>query len=187
MKFKMEKTGYVKFKTQKHMIQELVDGKCFANCYGDVIRYDESFPDSPFRISQYTNMNESVPMTSGWNKADQKIWVEIPSYSSTDEDKSSDTIEVYTINIVTDKGEFDKFILEEGVELEFNHADNTLYFRPATENKPKSTKTVYEWLYKTKFTRDWEISPVLKSEEEAKDFFDRCEYKKTGRSWEVEV
>jgi hypothetical protein len=50
-----------------------------------------------------------------------------------------------------------------------------------------AVKVVYEWLYKTNFSNDWEISPVLKSEEEAKDFFDRCKYKKTGRSWEIEV
>jgi hypothetical protein len=50
-----------------------------------------------------------------------------------------------------------------------------------------ATKIVYEWIYKTNFAMDWEISPVLKSEEEAKDFFDRCEYKKTGRSWEIET
>jgi hypothetical protein len=185
MKFKMEKTGYVKFKTQKHMIQELLDGKCFANCYGDVIRYDESFPDNPFRVIRCDNMDESAPITSGWHESDQKIWVEIPSPQCTDDNKSSNTIEVYNISIITDKGVFDKFVLEEGVELEFNHVDNTMYFRPVIENSPKSTKTVYEWMYKSKGGTKWAVRDILLGEEDAEKHFVGYEYEKTGRSWEV--
>jgi hypothetical protein len=66
------------------------------------------------------------------------------------------------------------------IELEpYWHESSKYRVKPAV-------KIVYEWLYKTNFSNDWEISPVLKSEEEAKDFFDRCKYKKTDRSWEVE-
>jgi hypothetical protein len=123
MKFEMKKTKYMKFKTQKHMVQELIDGKCFANCHGDVIRYDESFPNNPFRISRYADMNVSVPMTSGWNEFDQKIWVEVTF-------RKSSPLDIHSISIMTDKGEFGKIVLEEGVELEFNHTDHTMYFRP---------------------------------------------------------
>jgi hypothetical protein len=123
MKSETKKTTYMTFKTQKHMVQELLDGKCFANCYGDVIRYDESFPNNPFRLSSYTNTGESVPMTSGWDKFDQKIWVEVSF-------RKSYPLDIHSISIMTDKGEFNKLVLEEGVELEFNHTDHTMYFRP---------------------------------------------------------
>jgi hypothetical protein len=50
-----------------------------------------------------------------------------------------------------------------------------------------TTKTVYEWMLKSKFSHKWMVEDLLMSEEEAKDYFDKHEYQKTGRSWEVEV
>jgi hypothetical protein len=120
--FKMKKTNYMKFESKTHLTQELLNGKCFANCYGNMIHYDESSLNNPFRVS-YASMDESSPMTSEWDEFDQKVWVEVSS-------KKSDSLNVYSISIMTDKGEFNKLVLEEGVELEFNHTDHTMYFRP---------------------------------------------------------
>jgi hypothetical protein len=169
------------FRSKMHMAQELMSGKRFVNKHGDMIRYDESLPNNPFRISRYNNIDDSVPMVNEWNVFGQNIWTDVSPESK------NNSLDIHSIGIITNKGEFDKFVLDEGVELEFNHTDHTMYFRPVAPLKPKSAKTVYEWLYKTNFTSDWEISPVLKSEEEAKDFFDKCKYKKTGREFEVEV
>ena len=102
----------------------------------------------------------------------------------------SNDINIHSISIMTDKGEFTElteFTLDEGVELEFNHTDNTLHFRPTTPLGLKSTKTVYEWMYKAKYSKKWIIAPMLMTDEEASNFYTDFEYKKTGRSFEVEV
>jgi hypothetical protein len=49
------------------------------------------------------------------------------------------------------------------------------------------TNTVYEWMFKPKFNHNWTITTLLMSEEEAKGHFVEYEYRKTGRSWEVEL
>jgi hypothetical protein len=49
-----------------------------------------------------------------------------------------------------------------------------------------ATKTVYEWMYKTKYKNNWIVESILLSEEEAKHYFNKHEYQKTSRSWEVE-
>ena len=53
--------------------------------------------------------------------------------------------------------------------------------------KPEpATKTIYEWIVKGEFGH-WNVNGLLLTEDEAaKEFADR-KYKKTGRSWEVEV
>jgi hypothetical protein len=121
----------MKFESKMHMVQELIAGKRFANKHGDIIRYDESFPNSPFRVNHYANTDGSVPMGSEWNAIGQNIWTEVSPHSKS-------PVYIYTIRIMTDRGEFTKFTLDEGVELEFNHTDHTMYFRPATplELKP---------------------------------------------------
>lgn len=65
------------FKNKMHMALELISGKSFADDDGDVIRYDESFRHSPFRISSRNNLKESVPMVSEWDNHDKDIWTEI--------------------------------------------------------------------------------------------------------------
>lgn len=52
--------------------------------------------------------------------------------------------------------------------------------------EPKKMKTVYEWML---CDRDlWFIANQLQTEQEAKENYSNYkEYKKTGRSWEVEV
>jgi hypothetical protein len=59
------------------MAQELIAGKRFVNKHSDVIRYDESFRNSPFRISRYNNIDDSVPMVDEWNAFGQNIWTEV--------------------------------------------------------------------------------------------------------------
>jgi hypothetical protein len=114
------------------MAQALMSGKRFINNHGDTIRYDESFRNSPFRISRYNNIDDSVPMVNEWNAFAQNIWTDVsPRRKNCD-------LDVYSISIMTNKGEFDKFVLDEGVELEFNHTDHTMYFRPVTSSDPKS-------------------------------------------------
>jgi hypothetical protein len=49
-----------------------------------------------------------------------------------------------------------------------------------------TTETLYEWIFKTKYKSNWMVESFLLSEEEAKHHFDKHEYRKTGRSWEVE-
>lgn len=52
-----------------------------------------------------------------------------------------------------------------------------------------NTKTVYEWMYNAKYSKKWIIELMLMTEEEASNFYTNTdfEYKKTGRSFEVEV
>jgi hypothetical protein len=50
-----------------------------------------------------------------------------------------------------------------------------------------AVKVVYEWVFKAKHRNSWKVEGFLLSEEEAEDFFDNHEYRKTGRSWEVEA
>ncbi|WP_287911508.1 hypothetical protein, partial [Thermofilum sp.] len=121
------------------MVRELLTGKCFANCYGNVILYDESSPNNPFRVSYYDNMSNSSPMDSEWDEFNQKIWVEIQLQQHTDDIERSYHIDVRSISIMANKGEFTKFTLDNGIELEFNHTDNTLHFRPVTPSKQKSS------------------------------------------------
>lgn len=55
----------------------------------------------------------------------------------------------------------------------------------ACKTKPK-TKTVHEWIWKNS-EGYWFLADVLSTEEEAAEAYSLYEYKKTGRSWEVEV
>jgi hypothetical protein len=59
------------------------------------------------------------------------------------------------------------------------HEDSQYRIKP-------TTKTIYEWMYRSKGSTKWAIREILLSEEEAKRHFGRHEYRKTGRSWEVE-
>jgi hypothetical protein len=52
--------------------------------------------------------------------------------------------------------------------------------------KPKQA-TLYEWMYRRNTLKKWSIEPVLMTEEEASNFYTDFEYRKTGRSFEVEV
>lgn len=55
-----------------------------------------------------------------------------------------------------------------------------------TEVEPEpETKTVYEWMFKPTSSNTWVIEPVLMTEKEAAEWFE-VEYRKTGRSWEIE-
>ena len=55
----------------------------------------------------------------------------------------------------------------------------------AFKTEPK-TKTVYEWMVRGEFGY-WHLNGLLLTEDEAAKEFADYEYKKTGRSWEVEV
>ena len=46
-----------------------------------------------------------------------------------------------------------------------------------------NTKTIYEWMFKE--DGSWYLGGTLETEEDAGKLFNKCEYKKTGRSWEV--
>ena len=50
--------------------------------------------------------------------------------------------------------------------------------------KPK-TKTVYEWMWRENC--NWYVNAKLVTEQEAYEQYEGLDYKKTGRSWEVEV
>jgi hypothetical protein len=49
-----------------------------------------------------------------------------------------------------------------------------------------STKIVYEWMYKPKSGNNWFIAYMLMDEKLAKVELTKYEYRKTGRTWEVE-
>jgi hypothetical protein len=49
------------------------------------------------------------------------------------------------------------------------------------------TTTVYEWMYKHNSNDNWFIAAMIMSEERAKVELSNYKYRKTGRSWEVEV
>jgi hypothetical protein len=52
--------------------------------------------------------------------------------------------------------------------------------------KPEpTTKTIYEWMFNDAV--NWNISDHLRTEEDAQKAFGLFKYKKTGRSWEVDV
>ena len=78
----------------------------------------------------------------------------------------------------------------DGAEIEYLSSDgewwatDTLCWDIDTEYRVKEpkTKTVYEWMFKHE--SHWKPYYKFITEEEAKDYF-TCEYKKTGRSWEV--
>ena len=61
--------------------------------------------------------------------------------------------------------------------------DYSLYTQYHT--KP-ATKTVHEWMSKSKDDPYWQISSVLCTEDEVSSVFRSREYRKTGRSWEEE-
>jgi hypothetical protein len=49
------------------------------------------------------------------------------------------------------------------------------------------TKTVYEWMFNPKCSNNWVVISELMSEEKAERYFIENGYRKTGRSWEIEV
>jgi hypothetical protein len=92
-------------------------------------------------------MDESSPMTSEWTEFDKKIWVEIQPHHHRDD--------VQSISNMANKGEFTKFTLDNGIELEFNHTDNTLHFRPVTPSKHSSS-------VKDEFDLETQLSEALR-------------------------
>jgi hypothetical protein len=61
------------------------------------------------------------------------------------------------------------------------YEDTEYRIKPATE-------TVYEWMCKPKSGHTWALEELLMGEEEAeKYYYPDHDYRKTGRSWEVEV
>ena len=51
--------------------------------------------------------------------------------------------------------------------------------------EPKPTKVVYEWIVKVN-GGIWQIEPNLLSEDDADNYFAGSQYRKTGRSFEIE-
>jgi hypothetical protein len=50
-----------------------------------------------------------------------------------------------------------------------------------------NTKTMYEWVFKSKISSKWIVEDLLMGEEDAKSYFNEHEYHKTGKSWTVEL
>jgi hypothetical protein len=50
-----------------------------------------------------------------------------------------------------------------------------------------NTKTMYEWVFKSKISSKWIVEDLLIGEEDAKAYFNEHEYHKTGKSWTVEL
>jgi hypothetical protein len=204
----------MKFKSKAHMAQELMSGKRFSDDIDVVVYYDEKLPN-PFRYGSnemigiwddynkdiwtevkprhiHQDLIDSYRTGQAWQYLEPHMdglykdckscstWIE-PSWNTRNKYRlhpHNDLIQAYRNGAKIQVYSNNEWI---DIELEpYWYEDSQYRIKPAV-------KVVYEWLYKTNFSNDWEISPVLKSEEEAKDFFDRCKYKKTGRSWEVEA
>lgn len=71
--------------------------------------------------------------------------------------------------------------------VDWHDDENPLWSVNSKYRVKPATKTLYEWMYKAKYSKKWSIEPRLMTEEEASDFYTDFEYKKTGRSFEVEV
>jgi hypothetical protein len=198
----------MRFNSKAHMAQELMSGKRFADDIDVIVYYDEKLPN-PFRYG-------SNEMNGIWDDYNKDVWTEVkPRHVHQDLIDSYQEGQLWQFKGPNQK-DWDSVLISKprwcpssnyrlhphndliqahrnGAKIQYYGMEGwTDVLSPNWDTdtqyriKP-STKIVYEWIYKTNFTSDWEISPVLKTEEEAKDFFDRCKYKKTGRSWEVEV
>jgi hypothetical protein len=204
----------MKFDSKAHMAQELIAGKLFTSHLGVTIHYDPSEElTCPFRYGDksiggvwelynrdiweevkprhvHQDLIDSYQDGQVWQYRHNvnANWLNLSNHlTSWQPDWKEDT--QYRLHPYNDLIQAHN----SGAKIEYYvrgdwvvDTDPDWYEDIQYRIKP-NTKTVYEWLYKTNFTSNWEISPVLKSEEEAKDFFDRCKYKKTGREFEVEV
>jgi hypothetical protein len=202
----------MKFKSKAHLAQELIAGKRFTNNGKFVIYYDPTHTN-PFRCN--THKMESIWELYDkdiWTEIECKprhIHQELmDSYQEGQawQVKCGDVFK----NNVDGNGNWVKPTWEESIIYRL-HPHNELiqahrngakiqayicgdwveepypdwYDDTKYRIKPE-TKKVYEWMFKCKLGGSWVIADRIMDEEEAKKYFVKCEYRKSGREFEVE-
>jgi hypothetical protein len=204
----------VKFESKKQMAKELMDGKKFIDDSGLEIYYDERYPN-PFRCSSNEmsgiwNMYDRDIWTEVANQRhihqdlmdsyqDGQAW----QYRI---DDGADWLNLFT-SVVYQKPAWKEYIqyrLHPHNDLIQAHRNGSKiqvysngewvdielepYWCEASQYRVKSaTKTVYEWLFRAKGSTRWMIREVMLDEEEAAEYFNGHECRKTGREFEVEA
>jgi hypothetical protein len=203
----------MKFESKAHMAQELLTGKRFAHRGkpDEVIYYDEC-QINPFRFGDI----KMVTVWESWKDdvweevktrhvhqdlidsyQEGQLWqyrynvdadwlnITYPSIPC-EPDWKEDT--QYRLHLYNDLIK----AYRNGSEIQVNNhgkwvdtKDPAWYTTCEYRIKPE-TGTVYEWMFKTK-GGDWLIHTSLMTEGDAKKRIICVEYRKTGRSWEVEV
>jgi hypothetical protein len=203
----------MKFKSKAHMAQELMAGKRFADDIDVVVYYDEKLPN-PFRygsnemLSIWDDYSKDI-----WTEVKPKHvhqdlidsyqdgqvwqyrhninadWLDLSNHlTSWQPDWKEDT--QYRLHPHNDLiqayhngAKIQVYSNSEWVDIELEP-----YWHEASQYRIKPlTKIVYEWAAETGFSHRLMIIPLLMSEEEASEYFHGRKYRKTGRSWEVEV
>jgi hypothetical protein len=203
----------MKFESKAHMAQELIAGKRFINKTGEVLHYDGNRPYSPFRLGEnsmnvsWENYNQDI-----WTEIkprhihqdlidsyqDGQVWQYRHNSKANWLDLSNHLMSWqpdWDENTQYRLHPHNKFIqaYRNGAQIQvYNHGkwvdipDPSWHEDDQYRIKP-ATKIVYEWMFKSKFENKWMIEEVLLDEEEAKGHFEKHEYRKTGREFEVEV
>jgi hypothetical protein len=204
----------MKFESKMHMVQELITGKRFKTNSCVEIYYDEKYPN-PFRHGSgemhdmwnayckdiwieieceerhvHQDLIDSYQEGQAWqyrNDSDAD-WVDLstrfvyrrPAWKEYTQYRLHPHNEL--IQAHRNGAEIQVYSHGEWVDIELEpcwHEGSQYRVKPATN-------IVYEWVAKSKFTHRWEIITLLLSEEEAKEYFYGREYRKTGRSLEVD-
>lgn len=204
----------MRFESKAHMAQELLSGKRFRNKAGTIIHYNENKSYSPFRIGEdsmsstwdtyikdiweevkprhvHQDLIDSYEKGQAWQYLEPHmagLWQDSKSCNTWIEPCWNERNE-YRLHPYNDLIQ----AFNNGAKIQYNYngkwADTTnpnwcVYLQHRI--KP-TTKTIYEWMYKSMLDNKWEVESLIMDEKEAKKYFCKQEYKKTGRSWEVEV
>jgi hypothetical protein len=200
----------MKFDSKAHMAQELIAGKKFTSHLGGTIHYDPSEDlTCPFRYGDKS-------IGGVWELYNRDIWEEVKSHHvHQDLIDSYQEGQLWQFK-GPDQKDWDSILISRprwcpsfsyrlhphdgliqahsrGVKIqEYIHGKWVESTNPSWDEdiqyriKP-NTKTVYEWMFNPKCSNNWVIISELMSEEKAERYFIENGYRKTGRSWEVEV
>jgi hypothetical protein len=204
----------MKFDSKAHMAQELINGKRFTGNSEFVIYYDPTRVN-PFRCNsdemnhiwdayyldiwdedksrhihqdlidsyregQAWQYKGATKNTSFWSDSidDEGNWSE-PSWLSSVQYRlhpHNDLIQAHR-----NGAKIQAYICGDWVE-----EPNPDWYEDTQYRIKPSTKIVYEWMYKPKSGNNWFIAYMLMDEKLAKVELAKYEYRKTGRTWEVE-
>jgi hypothetical protein len=203
----------MKFESKAHMAQELMSGKYFKLGDRGVVYYDEK-STRPFRFEKsdignlWNLYNQDVWIEIGTKHVHQDL---IDSYQEGQawQYKGATKNTTFWLDSIDDEGDWcepswlssvqyrlhphNELIQAycNGAKIEYLTKDGWVETTHPTWNedtqyriKP-ATKTIYEWMYKSKFNNKWMTSSFLVDEEEAKLCFEGLTYLKTGRSLEM--
>jgi hypothetical protein len=204
----------MKFESKMHMVQELITGKRFKTNSCVEIYYDEKYPN-PFRHGSgemhdmwnayckdiwieieceerhvHQDLIDSYQEGQAWqyrNDSDAD-WVDLstrfvyrqPAWKKDTQYRlhpHNDLIQAHR-----NGAKIQVYIHGDWVD----EPDPDWYVYTQYRIKPITT-TVYEWMYKHNSNDNWFIAAMIMSEERAKVELSNYKYRKTGRSWEVEV